>query len=416
MTAATQSAPAGPGAPGRAGWTGPAAPAGATSSAGPAGQASRGPADRWRRWRAPIAISAIVVLAGFGIALLQPPPANGYLNPASTAALGTHALAGILAQRGLRVSATATPAAAAAQATSGSTLVITSPQYLTAGQLAELARVPASLVIVEPDRAALAALAPSVVLAGTPPVGPLAPGCRLRAAALAGPADMGGLGFRLRPGRRAVARCYPAGGLATLAVVSAAGRLTAVLGTGTPLTNEYLASQGNAALAINLLSSARRVIWLVPGPAAVTAAATPRSFTSLIPLPAKLVAIQLAIAVLLAALWRARRLGPLVSEQLPVVVRASETAEGHARLYRSRQARDRAAAALRSAALSRLGPAAELPRGATPDAITATLARRSALGESRVAELLYGPAPGSDAKLVSLAADLDALEEEVRAE
>ncbi len=65
------------------------------------------------------------------------------------------------------------------------------------------------------------------------------------------------------------------------------------------------------------------------------------------PLAAWLVAIQLGVALLLAALWRARRLGPLVTERLPVVVRASETVEGHARLYRSRRARDRVAATLR---------------------------------------------------------------------
>ena len=52
---------------------------------------------------------------------------------------------------------------------------------------------------------------------------------------------------------------------------------------------------------------------------------------------------QLWLVVVLVALWKGRRLGPLVAEQLPVVVRASETVEGRGRLYRSRRARDRAA-------------------------------------------------------------------------
>ena len=43
------------------------------------------------------------------------------------------------------------------------------------------------------------------------------------------------------------------------------------------------------------------------------------------------------------------RSDPLVAEDLPVVVRASETVEGRGRLYRSRRARDRAADALRTA-------------------------------------------------------------------
>ena len=60
--------------------------------------------------------------------------------------------------------------------------------------------------------------------------------------------------------------------------------------------------------------------------------------------------------MLLVALWKGRRIGPLVAERLPVVVRASETVEGRGRLYRSRRARDRAADALRTATLQRLLP------------------------------------------------------------
>ncbi|GDY74619.1 hypothetical protein SAV31267_041040 [Streptomyces avermitilis] len=66
--------------------------------------------------------------------------------------------------------------------------------------------------------------------------------------------------------------------------------------------------------------------------------------------------LQLFIAAALAALWRARRLGPLVPERLPVAIRASETVEGRARLYRKANARDRAAAALRSTTRTRLAP------------------------------------------------------------
>src|SRR5690606_41722785 len=56
----------------------------------------------------------------------------------------------------------------------------------------------------------------------------------------------------------------------------------------------------------------------------------------------------LIVVVVLLAWWQGRRLGPLVTEPLPVVVRASETVEGRGRLYRSRRARDRAAEALRT--------------------------------------------------------------------
>ena len=368
----------------------------------------------------PLAIIALVLIGGAVVALLQPAVAQGYLDPANDGPAGTHALADILAQRGEQVTRTVTPAAAQAAAASGSvTLVVTSPQYLTKRQLSALALVAGNLVIVEPDATALAALAPGVTLAGQAPIGPVLPHCGLAAAQLAGNADMGGLGMRLRPAVPGAALCYPAGVLHSLVRYAAGGKVITILGTGTPLTNQSLGQLGNAALALNLLSGSQRIVWLAPAQSTLAgagAAAGQRSFTGLIPLGAYLVALQLGIAVLLAALWRARRLGPLVPEQLPVVVRASETVEGHARLYQSRRARGRAAAVLRAAMLDRIVPAVGLPRGALPDAVTAALTARSGLGAAKIEMMLFGPAPGSDAALVTLADDLDALEREVRAQ
>jgi hypothetical protein len=154
-------------------------------------------------------------------------------------------------------------------------------------------------------------------------------------------------------------------------------------------------------------------VWLVPGAATVTAAGSgPKSFSSLVPLAAYLVVIQLAIATLLAAAWRARRLGQLVAEPLPVVVRAAETTEGHGRLYLARHARAQAAEALRGAVRGRLEQAAGLPAGSPQDAVVETLAARTAVPAARISDLLYGPAPGTDQALVSLARDLDQLERE----
>ncbi|HUZ27001.1 MAG TPA: DUF4350 domain-containing protein [Streptosporangiaceae bacterium] len=403
------------------GTTGAGTPEAGSSEAGPAaaGPTALDPTtlDRWREWRVPLAIIMFVLLAGTAIALLQPGPAvAGYLSPDAKGPGGTHALADILTERGHGVQTVTSAGAAVAAVAPGTTLVITSPYLLTAGELRALGRTPASLVIAEPDPAALATLAPQVTQDGGAPVGPLLPACALRAATLAGPADLGGPGLRVRPGTPGVAQCYISDGLATLVQFRSGGRLITVLSTGDPLTNAYLARQGNAALAINLLSSGGRIVWLVPsfpsGPAAGDGGS--RSFGSLVPLAARLVAIQLGVALLLTALWRARRLGPLITERLPVVVRASETVEGHARLYQSRHARDRVAAALRAAALTRVLPAIGLPPAAAPAAVTAALAARSTLDEARVADLLYGPAPGSDAALITLASDLDALEGEVR--
>jgi hypothetical protein len=281
--------------------------------------------------------------------------------------------------------------------------------------LSSLARVRASVLLVQPDPASLAAIAAPVSLIGSSePIVVTAPACSLPAATLAGTADMGGENLLLGTGTSTEQQCYASTSGPTLVQLRVRGRTVTVLGTGAPLTNARLASTGNAALAINLLPS-HRIVWLVPAAVTVAADATsgPRSFASLVPLAAYLVTIQLAVAALLAAAWRARRLGQLVAEPLPVVVRAAETTEGHGRLYQSRHARAQAAEALRGALRGRLDRAVGLPSGAGQDAVVAALAKRSALSAAQVRELLYGPAPRTDPALVTLARDLDQLEREV---
>jgi hypothetical protein len=389
--------------------------------------------DVWRRWRVPLALAAVVLVGGIVIALLQPGAAvTGYLDPSGTGTTGAHAIADVLSGRGDTVIRAVTPAAAESAASAvpgpgqgGVTLVVTSPGLLTAGQLDGLARVRADLVLIGPDRAALAALAPRVGLVGPAPVLILAAGCGLSAARLAGTADMGGAQLNLQrqasPRRHHAtaahpALCYPTGGYASLVRYTTAGRVITVLGTGNALTNGSLAHLGNAALALNLLGSRTRIVWLVPSavPGGGLPSSGQQSVLSLIPLPAYLVTIQLGIAAVLTALWRARRLGPLVPEPLPVVVRASETVEGHAALYRSRRARGRAAAALRAAMLARTLPALGLSPDARPGEVVGVFSARSGSGHARIEAMLFGPAPGDDAALVALADDLDALESEVR--
>ncbi len=363
------------------------------------------------------------------IGLLQPSATvTGYLDPADTSTTGAHALADILTSRGHTVLKEVTPAAAqAAAGQGGSTLVITSPSLLTSGQLTGLARVRADVVVIAPDQDALEAFAPGVTSVGTFLVQSLTPGCDLPAAQLAGSADMGGVlmalpgGQTALPGGQTAAQCYQApasdSGVvgASLLQYNAGGRVITLLGTGNPLTNGSLAKQGNAALALDLLAARSRIVWLVPGPTAATVAGNgQQSPLSLVPLAAYLIAIQLGIAAVLAALWRVRRLGPLTTERLPVVVRASETAEGMAGLYRSRRARDRAAAALRTAMLARTLPALGLAPGTRPAEVISAVSARSGSAEPLVAAMLFGPAPTDDAALVALADDLDALERKVR--
>ncbi len=108
--------------------------------------------------------------------------------------------------------------------------------------------------------------------------------------------------------------------------------------------------------------------------------------------------------------WRARRLGPPVTEPLPVVVRAAEVVEGHGRLYRRARAHDRAAAALRAATVRRLAEEAGLPRPASVDDVVTATARATGREAGAIRRLLTGPPPDGDPALVTLAGDLQELE------
>jgi hypothetical protein len=373
--------------------------------------------DVWLRWRAWLVLAAAVIVGGTVIALIAAPrTTSGYLDPGNPGADGARAVAAIAAQRGDHVvRVTTVPAASSAASAQGGqvTLVITSPWLLTVGELSALARVPGDRLLLEPDPASLAALAPGVTAAGAAPVGAVTPGCSLPAATLAADADLGGT--LLRTDRPGAARCYWSHGHPSLVRYISDGRTITVLGSGAPLRNSDLAGLGNAALALNLLGGQHEIVWLVPGPPPVGAGSTGHtSLLSLIPLPAYLVAIQLAVAVLLCALWRVRRLGPLVTERLPAVVRATETVEGHGRLYRSRRSRGRAAAALRDAARGRLAARLGLPETTPPAVLIDVVALRTSSPPEQIAAILFGPVPEGDAALVRLADALDRLERKVR--
>jgi Domain of unknown function (DUF4350) len=414
---------------------GPGAPAGPGGSGGSGGPATTGsPAGiaGWRRWRAPAALVALILVGGVVIAMLQAAPAvSGPLDPRDVGPAGTHALAALLAGQGQNSVTAGTVTAALAQSKGQRTaLVITNPGLVAPSSLRMLAAARADLLIVAPGPHVLGALAPGVTLAARAPVRSRPPRCGWPGARLAGAAGMGGL--LLRSVARGARRCYPVSratpirgpggtvgagapprtGYASLVRYASGGRVITVLGTGAPLTNHDLGLGGNAALALNLLAGDSRVVWLVPGPV-TSAGPGQRSVPGLIPEPFYLLAAELAVALVLAALWRMRRFGPLVFEPLPVVVRASETAEGHGRLYRSRRARDRAAAALRAASAARLTTRTGLPQATSPEVICQELAGRTGRGAGEIRAMLFGPVPGDDAALVRLATDLDDLEGQV---
>jgi hypothetical protein len=354
----------------------------------------------------------VILLIAVIAAVLTPNTPRGLLDPNGVDSNGSRALATLLRDNGVDVRRVTTADAALAESGPDSTLLIALPDRMSLADLRRLATAAADLIVIAADDDDLRALGLPLSTRGIAAVKTRAPACPLNAAVLAGRSDIGGFRYASVRATQTIV-CYPASQGPTLVQLPDRARLVTVLGTGAPLTNDRLGHHGNAALAMNVLGVHKTLVWLIPEPTSASTTPGQKSLISLLPHRLDLAVAQLAIAVALFALWRARRLGRVVVEPLPVVVRAAETVEGRARLYRASRSRDRAADALRAASRRRIGAALGVPASAEPETVLDAVAVRCARPAGDVRALLYGSAPATDDALVQLAADLDHLEREV---
>ncbi|MFE7860349.1 DUF4350 domain-containing protein [Streptomyces sp. NPDC057403] len=376
----------------------------------------------WTRARG-VALAVILVLAAaVAIAVVRSDVRHGELDPRSVDPYGSRAVAEILADHGVTTRVVTTLAGARAAARPNTTLLVTVPDRLTQRQQSALhAAIAGSggrTVLVAPGSSSVEKLVPGVTAdPATSFDSTLAPGCGLPAAQRAGKADTGGI--RYTTTHLDAAKCYRSERLATLLRIpqTSGNGDTIVLGAPDILLNDRLDKQGNASLALQLLGSRPHLVWYLPSLSDSSATGGgEKSFLDLLPSGWLWGTLQLFIAAALAALWRARRLGPLVPEKLPVAIRASETVEGRARLYRKANARDRAATALRSTTRTRLAPLVGVPvsQAHTPETLLPALSAHLRGDGQSLHPLLFGPPPSDDAALIALADQLDALEREVR--
>jgi hypothetical protein len=268
------------------------------------------------------------------------------------------------------------------------------------------------LVVVQPGSTALAQTLPRTAAAGLPAATTAQPGCGLALALRAGAVTLSGATHSLRsPGRTA---CYAdAGGRALLVAGRRGATAVVLLADVTPFENTHIGAAGNAAVALNVLGARGALTWYTPSALDPAASARP-TLAQLTPAWVTPVALLLLLSGIAAAFWRGRRLGPLVVEQLPVVVRSRETVEGRARLYARSGARLRAADSLRIGALGRIAPLLGLSRSAGVDEVAALAASVTGRPLAAVRTLLLDAVPGSDSALVRLSDDLARLEADVR--
>lgn len=386
-----------------------------TAPAGPATAAETtstpvGPAagERLRSARRPVIVVGLVLLAGILVALVSGAPRSGTLRPDATDQDGSRALATLLADQGVGVT---TVGDEPESPEADRTVLVAAPAFLSTAQRDALARTRADVVLVEPDSATLDALAPGVRADTSALPEPETPACALPAAQAAGPVDLQSIVYTVPPG---AVGCYPVRSGASLVVLApppdraATGHTVTVVGDRTPFTNAALDQRGNAALTMRLLGAHHQLHWYLPRPAP-GAAGQHRSLRELIPAGWVWAAGMLLLAAGVAVLWRARRLGPLVDEALPVVVRADETVRGRARIYRRVGARDRAAGVLRDDARRDLARWVGVPSSAPAPVLVDAVAARTGRPAPEVAALLVGDPPRDDPALVALATDLDLL-------
>ncbi len=194
-------------------------------------------------------------------------------------------------------------------------------------------------------------------------------------------------------------------------------RETLVVGFGPSWANDLVVQDSNAGVALRALGATPRLLWYQPGQGDLTAPGPGAGAGASQPLWPRWTtpAVTLVgVAVVLLALARGRRLGRLVREPLPVVVRAAETAESRGRLYRRAGDRGRAAHILREGTCSRLARRLAVVPGAAPGILVHAVSTAAGREPAEVAAILFGPAPPDDSSLIHLAQQLTDLEERAR--
>lgn len=364
-------------------------------------------AARWWRtgrwWLAAAAAVATLVVVQL---LATPSYSDVPWSPSNRGDQGMRALAQVLRQQGVDVVEVGTPSAAAralARSAGSATLLVTHDTTMTDAQLATLPGDASHVVLMAPSEAVLARLAPGVRHTGSAgPDDAVPAGCDDPDARAAGSLAQAGAG--LVSTAPAAVSCFGSPGDAAMVRVDD----VTVLGSAAPFTNAAVLQAGNAALGLRLLGKDPTLVWLTPDPALLAA----ESGSGSGPRTAWIVVLLLLFVLLVW--WRAPRLGPLVAEPLPVVVRSDEVTVGRARLYRRSRAAAHAAALVRAGTVDRVAGTVGLATHSGPDHVVAAIARAAGRDPHEVRSLLYGPAPTTTAALADLTTALDQLAREVR--
>ncbi|MBO0925319.1 DUF4350 domain-containing protein [Cellulomonas sp. zg-ZUI199] len=387
------------------------APAGEVVGDGTTGRSRA--AHRWRAARPWLVVLALLVVGVLVLALPAPPESSAPGSPDNPGPAGARAVAQVLQRQGVTIESVTTAADAVAAATGDSTVVVIGDGLLGADQLDALVALEDDLVLVDAGWA-LSTLAPDIEASSSAgAASSRAAECTDPDAVAAGSVVAGG-GYHDGTGRATV--CFPAtDGSGAYLTFEQDGRRVSALSDLRLLSNDVVDEEGNAALVLRVLGRHDHLVWYVPslndvGPVAQDT--DDPGLADLVPWVGP-VTWWLVLVLLVTMVWRARRLGPVVTEPLPVVVRSAEATRGRGRLYRRARAHGHAAAALRAGTAARVAHRLGLPRSADAAAVVDAVARATGRPARDIETLVYGPPPTGDAGLLRLADDLHHLESEV---
>ncbi|MEV7631280.1 DUF4350 domain-containing protein [Microbacterium sp. NPDC089318] len=353
----------------------------------------------------------LVVALLVGMALLSlrlvttAPSLSGVLNPESPGPGGARAIAELVRQQGTEVEVVRSRAAASAAIEPGTTLVLSDPVALSDEAVLTL--------IGDADRVVL--LSTSTRILDLLELGESASGlstvdARCERAEFAGTGAVESERM-FHPGADVEGCFRDASGAAALLLADRDGTRISFLEATRMLSNRHLAEDGNAALGLALLAQTDHVVWYVgsfeDGDRVADASDTLGDLTPSWLTPAILLLVLAGIA---AIWWRGARFGPLVSESLPVTVRASETMHGRARLTAKAADAPHAAAAIRAGTRARLARRLALSPRATAAEVADAASDRLGIPRGSLHDLLDGAPPVDDRELIELARRLAELE------
>ena len=361
----------------------------------------------------------VIVIALVSFAIVGSAAGGVALSATNPAPRGAMALAEVLTRQGVLVTPTSSflETRRAITDPAATTLFVYDPnEYVTKDRLAEAVGLAQHVILINPTFNQLQAVAREVALAGVVDGlldGLLDADCEVTAVQKAGSVSGNGYGFRLIDDTADAQLCLTSGDsiYSLIQLERGSSRLT-ILGTTDALSNEFITNDGNAALALNLLGETDNLVWYLPTLSDLAETPLP-TLGELTPRWVNPVLALLAITAIAAAVWRGRRFGPLIVENLPVVVRASETMVGRARLYEKGAARLRALDSLRIGAVDRLARQCGLPRVASIDEVVSAAGALTGMPTIEVRRILVDASPTSDTDLVRLSDDLLKLEHAV---